>query len=167
MPVRDQAIPNYGLLTPPISWLSCSSWPSCFRQPSEGQALALRLSFFLVGAVCNRAYGQPHSVGRECRLLPVRAQASPNYGLWAWRGTGPRPTVKGGVFFVVRGPVPRNRGVARRTRSDARGIETGRSLLREARLETAPNGLLQGLGVARDRPSPYGDLLPKRTRYPH
>ena len=42
LPVRALASPNYSFLTSPLSWLSCSSWPSCFRQLGEGQALALR-----------------------------------------------------------------------------------------------------------------------------
>ena len=50
------------------------------------------------------------------------------YRIWAWRGTGPRPTVTRGVFFIVaRGPVPRDRGMARGTRSHARVASEGPS----------------------------------------
>ena len=45
-----------------------------------------------VGAVSNRAYGEPRSVGQDHQILPVRDQAIPNYGLlqagglsyWGW-----------------------------------------------------------------------------------
>ena len=49
-----------------------------------------------------------------------------------WRGTGPRPTMKEGRFLiVVRGPVPRDRWIARmlarETLSDARVASEGPS----------------------------------------
>ena len=42
----------------------------------------------------------------EVALQTVARGLSP--AIAAWRGTGPRPTVRGGRFFIVaRGPVPR------------------------------------------------------------
>ena len=93
----DGAIPNYSLLTPPISW-SRTSWPSCFRQPGEGQALALRcrVVFFASDSPARdrpSSYGRrgPHSVGQDRLILPVRDREIPNYGLFPGRrGFKPR-----------------------------------------------------------------------------
>ena len=82
-----------------------------------------------------------------------------------WRGTGPRPTVKGAVFFVARGPVPRERhlfivargpvprerwiarAMARETRSHARMACEGPSpTVRECRFFIVARG-----PVPRDR----------------
>ena len=66
-------------------------------------------------------YGNP---GRFFTVDPFgirRARTTVSYRVRARRGTGPRPTVIRDVFFTVaRGPVPRDRCMARGTRSHAR-----------------------------------------------
>ena len=72
---------------------------------------------------------------RRAGACPPRSFQAPSRGglslaIVAWRGTGPRPTVKGAFFIVTvpdtvaRGPVPRDRlvdrSMARETRSHAR-----------------------------------------------
>ena len=59
----------------------------------------------------------------------------------AWRGTGPRPTVKCRFFIVARGPVPRD-------------LPT---FAENARSPETPDGCCSDRGMARDRPSPYGE----------
>ena len=79
----------------------------------EGQALALRegKTFFHRSAGTGPAKGPVFY--RSAGACPPRSLAR--------RGTGPRPTVKGAAQdTVARGPVPRDRCMARGTRSDAR-----------------------------------------------
>ena len=83
-----------------------------------------------------------------------------------WRGPVPRPTVKCRFFIVARGPVPRDRWMARTlargTRSHARVACEGPSpTVRGWRFfivawGPVPRDRWIARGMARDRPSPYG-----------
>ena len=67
------------------------------------------------------------------RDLPINA---------AWRGTGPRPTVKTAVLdTVARGPVPRDLS----------------TFAENARSPETPDSCCSDRCMARDRPSPYGE----------
>ena len=95
----------------------------------------------------------------------------------AWRGTGPRPTVRGWRFFIVaRGPVPRDLSPLRKTPAAQRPrmvvAQTGAwrgtgprptvkcRFLRCYRSAGACPPRSLNLGMARDRPSPYGEEVP-------
>ena len=55
---------------------------------SDARCIETREGSPMVGPVSNRVYGEPHSVGQERRILPVRARASPNYGLLGFFRSG-------------------------------------------------------------------------------
>ena len=76
----------------------------------------------------------------------------------AWRGTGPRPTVKRVAFFIVaRGPVPRDRWGARamaRDRPSPYGAGVAFFIVARG---PVPRDRWIARAMARDRPSPYGE----------
>ncbi len=105
-------------------------------------------------SLLNRARAGALALLSPAISLPVRAQASPNYGREcsagacpsrSWHGEGQALALRCGVafFFVARGPVPRDRSRARGTRSHARvACEDPRPTVtpRYARFQTAHTG---------------------------
>ena len=132
-------------------------------QHGEGQALALR------GRGCSST--QKPSRYRSAGACPprshdLRENRTPanavSLTIEAWRGTGPRPTVKGGVFYRRAGACrPRKNAPAYRSA----GACPPRAFDPHENRTQAKAVFRSDRGTARDRPSPYvkGDGLDNRS----